>query len=43
MILINLHFNVKFASRTKAFFQDVFSVEKEGSDDMDTIIDSKVI
>ncbi|KAL8095955.1 K(+) efflux antiporter 5 isoform X2 [Apium graveolens] len=28
-------------NRTKAFFQDVFSVEKEGSEDMDTIIDSK--
>uniref|UniRef100_A0A164WXX4 Cation/H+ exchanger transmembrane domain-containing protein n=1 Tax=Daucus carota subsp. sativus TaxID=79200 RepID=A0A164WXX4_DAUCS len=26
---------------TKAFFQDVFSGEKENSDDMDTIIDSK--
>lgn len=28
-------------NRTKAFFEDVFSVDKEGSDDMDTIIDSK--
>lgn len=35
--------NINLPSGTKAFFQDVFSGEKESSDDMDTIIDSKVI